>query len=218
VRIIILGAPGAGKGTQAEIIHQKMSLSHISSGDLFRKALNNGTKLGLLAKGYMEKGNLVPDEIVIKMVLQRINQPDCILGWIIEGFPRTLKQAETLDNVLAEQGEKVDNAIYVEVPEEELVKRLSGRWICKNCQSPYHMVTSPPKVRGKCDKCGGALYQRLDDNEQTVKERLKAYNAMTLPTLYYYRKQNKLITVNGNKMIAEVAQEIWSKLGRSDKW
>jgi adenylate kinase len=218
VRIIILGAPGAGKGTQAEIIHQKMSLSHISSGDLFRKALNSGTKLGLLAKGYMEKGNLVPDEIVIKMVLQRINQPDCILGWIIEGFPRTLKQAETLDNVLAEQGEKVDNAIYVEVPEEELVKRLSGRWICKNCQSPYHMVTSPPKVRGKCDKCGGALYQRLDDNEQTVKERLKAYNAMTLPTLYYYRKQNKLITVNGNKMIAEVAQEIWSKLGRSDKW
>ncbi len=218
MHIVILGAPGAGKGTQAEVIHQKIGLPHIASGDLFRQALDRGTELGLMAKDYMERGNLVPDEIVIEMIIQRIKQPDCISGWLLEGFPRTVKQAETLDNVLAEQGEKVDKAIYVEVPEEELVKRLSGRWICKNCQAPYHMVTSPPKVRGKCDKCGGDLYQRLDDNEQTVRERLKAFNTMTIPTLRYYKKQNKLVAVNGNKGIQEVAKEIYSELGRRDKW
>lgn len=218
VHIVILGAPGAGKGTQAEIIHQKMNLSHVSTGDLFRQALDRGTELGLLAKDYMEKGNLVPDEIVTEMVLQRINHPDCRSGWLLEGFPRTLQQAEMLDKALAEQGEEVDNAVYVEVPEEELIKRLSGRWTCRSCQAPYHMVSSPPKVEGKCDKCGGDLYQRLDDNEKTVKERLKAFNEMTIPTLCYYKKQNKLLKVDGNKEIQEVTSEICSGLEKINKW
>jgi adenylate kinase len=218
VHIVILGAPGAGKGTQAEIIHQKMNLAHVSTGDLFRQALDSGAELGLLVKDYMEKGNLVPDEIVTEMVLQRINHPDCISGWLLEGFPRTLQQAEMLDKALAEQGEEVDNAVYVEVPEEELIKRLSGRWTCRSCQAPYHMVSSPPKVEGKCDKCGGDLYQRLDDNEQTVKERLKAFNEMTIPTLCYYKKQNKLLKVDGNKEIQEVTSEIYSGLEKINKW
>jgi len=218
VHIVILGAPGAGKGTQAEIIHQKMNLAHVSTGDLFRQALDRGTELGLLAKDYMEKGNLVPDEIVTKMVLQRIKQSDCLSGWLLEGFPRTLQQAEMLDKALAEQGEKIDNAVYVEVPEVELIKRLSGRWTCRSCQAPYHMVSSPPEVQGKCDKCGGELYQRLDDNEQTVKERLKVFNAMTIPTLRYYQKQNKLLKVDGNKEIQEVASEILFELEKINKW
>lgn len=213
VHIVILGAPGAGKGTQAEIIHQKMNIPHISTGDLFRQALDKGTELGLLAKDYMEKGNLVPDKIVTDMVLQRINHSDCISGWLLEGFPRTLQQAEMLDKALAELGEKVDHAVYVEVPEEALIRRLSGRWTCKNCQAPYHISSSPPRVLGKCDKCGGDLYQRLDDNEETVKERLKAFNAKTKPTLGYYQKQNKLLKVDGDKEIQEVATEICAGLG-----
>jgi len=212
MHIVILGAPGAGKGTQADIIHQKIGLTHIASGNLFRQVLDKKTELGLLAKSYMEKGTLVPDGIVIKMILERISKPDCSTGWILEGFPRTLQQAEALDKVLAEQGKGVDNAIYVEVPEEELVKRLSGRLICKKCQAPYHILTSPPEVAAKCDKCGGELYQRLDDNEQTVRERLKVFNETTIPILGYYGEQDKLVTVNGNQGIQEVAEEILAEL------
>ena len=212
MHIVMLGAPGAGKGTQADIIHQKMGLTHIASGNLFRQAMDKKTELGLLAKSYMEKGTLVPDGIVIKMILQRISKPDCSTGWILEGFPRTLQQAEALDQALIEQRKVVDKAIYVEVPEEELVKRLSGRWICKKCQAPYHILTAPPEVAGKCDKCGGELYQRLDDNEQTVRKRLKVFNEMTIPILGYYREQDKLVTVNGNQGIQEVAEEILSEL------
>lgn len=211
MHIVMLGAPGAGKGTQADIIHQKMDLPHIASGNLFRQVIDKKNELGLLAKSYIEKGTLVPDGIVIKMILQRISEPDCSTGWMLEGFPRTLQQAEALDQVLAEQGKGVDKAIYVEVPEEELVKRLSGRWICKKCQAPYHILTSTPEVAGKCDKCGGELYQRLDDNEQTVRERLKVFNEMTIPILGYYREQDKLVTVNGNQGIQEVAEEILSE-------
>ena len=212
MHIVMLGAPGAGKGTQADIIHPKMGFAHIASGNLFRQAMDKKTELGLLAKSYMEKGTLVPDGIVIKMILQRISKPDCSTGWILEGFPRTLQQAEALDKALVEQRKGVDKAIYVEVPEEELVKRLSGRWICKKCQAPYHILTSPPEVAGKCNKCGGELYQRLDDNEQTVRKRLKVFNEMTIPILGYYREQDKLVTVNGNQGIQEVAEEILSEL------
>ena len=212
MHIVMLGAPGAGKGTQADIIYPKMGFTHIASGNLFRQAMDKKTELGLLAKSYMEKGTLVPDGIVIKMILQRISKPDCSTGWILEGFPRTLQQAEALDKALGEQRKVVDKAIYVEVPEEELVKRLSGRWICKKCQAPYHILTSPPEVAGKCDKCGGELYQRLDDNEQTVRKRLKVFNEMTIPILGYYREQDKLVTVNGNQGIQEVAEEILSEL------
>ncbi|MBA7505691.1 adenylate kinase [subsurface metagenome] len=210
--IIILGAPGAGKGTQAEILSREMNLPRIASGDLFRQALEKKSELGLLAKSYMEEGRLVPDEIAIRMVLERISLPDCISGCLFDGFPRTLEQAEVLDKALAEQGKSIAKAIYIQVTKEEFLKRLSGRWLCRNCQTPYHLVTSPPKVQGKCDKCGGELYQRPDDNEETVRERLEVFFAQTAPILDYYRKQNKLIEVNGNLGIQEVAREVISVL------
>jgi adenylate kinase len=210
--IIMLGAPGAGKGTQADILSQEMDLPHIASGDLFRQALEERTEVGLLAKSYMDKGELVPDEITIKMILERINQPDCVSGCLFDGFPRTLHQAEVLDKALKEQGKSIDKAIYIEVPNEELIKRLSGRWLCRTCQTPYHKTSSPPKTPGKCDKCGGELYQRSDDREETVNERLNIFFAQTVPILDYYKKQNKLIRVNGNLGIQGVAGEIISAL------
>jgi adenylate kinase len=215
--IIMLGAPGAGKGTQADILSREMRLSHIASGDLFRQALEKKTELGLLAKSYMEKGGLVPDEITIKMILERASQPDCVSGCLFDGFPRTLGQAEALDKALANHGKSIEKAIYIEVPNEELVKRLSGRWLCRNCQTPYHVITSPPEIPGKCDKCGGELYQRSDDREETVKERLNVFYNLTIPILDYYRKQDKLIEVNGNLGIQEVAKEIVSMLEAREK-
>jgi len=206
--IIVLGAPGAGKGTQADILSREMDLPHVASGDLFRQALEEKTRLGLLAKSYMEEGKLVPDEIVIKMILERVNQPDCSSGCLFDGFPRTLEQAGALDKAFAVQGKGIDKAIYIQVPDEELVKRLSGRWICRDCQTPYHTITSPPKISGKCDKCGGELYQRPDDTEDTVRKRLEVFFAQTMPIIDYYRKQNKLIEVNGDLGIKEVAKDI----------
>ena len=214
--IVILGAPGAGKGTQADTICKEMTLPHVASGDLFRKALAEKTKLGLLAKSYMEKGKLVPDEITINMILERVSSPDCDAGCLFDGFPRTLEQARALDNALTKQGKSIDKAIYIEVEDEELVNRLSGRWICHSCQTPYHLIASPPKIQGKCDKCGGELYQRPDDKKDTIRERLKVFYELTIPILDYYRKQNKLIEIDGNLGILEVAQEILSilKAGR----
>jgi adenylate kinase len=210
--IIMLGAPGAGKGTQANILSQEMNLPHIASGDLFRQALEERTEVGLLAKSYMDKGELVPDEITIKMILERINQSDCASGCLFDGFPRTLRQAKVLDKALKEQGKTINKAIYIEVPNEELVKRLSGRWLCRTCQTPYHIINSPPKTPGKCDKCGGKLYQRSDDREETVKDRLGVFFAQTVPILDYYKKQGKLIRVNGNLGMQGVAREIISAL------
>jgi adenylate kinase len=210
--IIMLGAPGAGKGTQADILSKEMNLSHIASGDLFRQALERKTKVGLLARSYMDKGELVPDDVTIKMILERINQPDCASGCIFDGFPRTLQQAKALDKALKEQGKSVDKAIYIEVTNEELVKRLSGRWLCRICQTPYHLTDSPPKTPRKCDKCGGELYQRSDDREETVKGRLNVFFAQTAPILDYYEKQSKLIRVNGNLGIQVVAREMISAL------
>jgi adenylate kinase len=210
--IIMLGAPGAGKGTQADILSKEMNLPHIASGDLFRQALEKKTEVGLLAKSYMDKGELVPDEITIGMILERISQADCASGCLLDGFPRTLRQARALDRALKEHGKSIDKAIYIEVPNEELVKRLSGRLLCRTCQSPYHITNSPPETPGKCDKCGGELYQRPDDREETVRERLRVFLAQTVPMLDYYEKQNKLIKVNGNKGIEEVAKEIMSAL------
>lgn len=206
--VIILGAPGAGKGTQADILSQEMELAHIASGDLFRQALEKNTELGLIAKSYMEKGQLVPNEITIKMILERIEAPDCTSGCLFDGFPRTVAQAEALDKDLLGQGKTIDKVIYIKVPEEELIKRLSARWLCRNCQTPYHVINSPPKIPGKCDKCNAELYQRPDDNEQTIKERLKVFYDLTVPILDYYRRDNKLIEVNGNQGIHELAKDI----------
>ncbi|MCJ7575710.1 MAG: adenylate kinase [Dehalococcoidia bacterium] len=213
--IVMLGAPGAGKGTQADILSQEMNLPHIASGDLFRQALEKRTDVGLSAKGYMDKGELVPDEITTKMILERIDQPDCASGCLFDGFPRTLQQAKVLDRALKEQGKSIDRAIYIEVPNKELVKRLGERWLCRACQTPYHITNSPPRTPGKCDRCGGELYQRPDDREETVKERLNVFFAQTVPILDYYKKQGKLIRVNGNLGMQGVAREIVSALRAS---
>jgi len=212
----MLGAPGAGKGTQAAVLSQEIRLPHVASGDLFRQALEQKTDLGLLAKKYMDSGDLVPDKVTITMILEKINQPDCASGCLLDGFPRTLEQAKALDTAVAEQGKSIDKAIYIEVPSEELIKRLSGRWLCRNCQTPYHTISSPPKIPGKCDKCDGELYQRSDDNEETVKERLDVFFTQTVPILDYYRKQGKLIEVNGNLGIQEVARKIISTLKQNE--
>jgi len=215
--IILLGAPGAGKGTQADSLSSELNLPHIASGDLFREALKKETELGLLAKSYMERGELVPDEVTIKMILQRIEMPDCVSSCLFDGFPRTLAQAEALDKGLADKGKSIDKVLYIKVPNEELLKRLGGRWLCQNCQTPYHLITAPPKVPGKCDKCGGELYQREDDKEETVKERLRVFFAQTIPIVDYYRGQSKLIEVNGNQGIQEVAKEIMLSLRKQGK-
>jgi adenylate kinase len=206
--VTMLGAPGAGKGTQADILSEEMSLPHVASGDLFRQALEEKTELGLRAKSYMEKGELVPDDVTIEMILGRIDQTDCASGCILDGFPRTLQQARGLDKALKERGKAMDKAIYIEVPNEELVRRLSGRWLCRACQTPYHITNSPPKTPGECDKCGGELYQRSDDKEETVRQRLNVFLAQTIPILDYYEKRGKLTKVRGNQGIQEVAREM----------
>jgi adenylate kinase len=210
--VILLGAPGAGKGTQAGLISKKMGLAHVASGDLFREALSKGTELGLSAKAYMEQGKLVPNEITIKMVLERIKADDCKEGVLLDGFPRNVEQAKALDEALAEYNNRIDKAVYIKVSEEELLKRLTGRWICRNCQTPYHEVTSPPKTPGKCDKCGGELYQRADDKEETIKERIKVFFKETAPLIDYYQKAGKLIEVDGEGSSEEISARIVSSL------
>ena len=206
--LVFLGAPGAGKGTQASVISRKLGFAHIASGDLFRLAVEKGTELGKSVKAYMDKGTLVPDEVTIQLISERLSEPDCKSGCVFDGFPRTIEQARALDKMMASRGQTIDKAIYIEVPEKELLKRLTGRWICRKCQAPYHEVSSPPKVRGKCDKCGGELYQRSDDTEKTIRERLKVYFAQTTPVLDYYKAGGKLAAVDGNLDIDEVSKKI----------
>jgi adenylate kinase len=212
--LVFLGAPGAGKGTQAAIISKTLGLAHIASGDLFRQAVVKGTELGNLVKSYMEKGALVPDEVTIRVISERLNETDCKLGCVFDGFPRTLEQAKALDQTLSSQKKAIDKAIYIDVDSEELLKRLSGRWTCRQCQAVYHEIASPPKIAGKCDKCGGELYQRPDDNEKTIRERLKVYFAQTTPLLDYYKTSGKLIRVYGQLSIDEVAKQIVTALGK----
>ncbi len=212
--IIFLGAPGAGKGTQAARVVQELKLVHIATGDLFRQALGQETELGLEAKSYMEKGMLVPDEITIRMVLERISAPDCESGVVFDGFPRNLQQAEALDKALAQQGKVIDKVVYIKVSEKELLERLSGRWICRQCQAPYHEVNSPPRVWGKCDRCGGELYQRPDDTVETVKKRLQVYFAETAPLIDYYTQAGKLLEVDGEGSVDEVGKRMEESLRR----
>ena len=212
--IIFLGAPGAGKGTQAAKVAQELKLAHIATGDLFRQSQEQRTDLALKVKSYMEKGMLVPDEITIQMVLERISASDCEKGVIFDGFPRNLKQAEALDKALAGQGKTVDKVIYIKVSEEELLKRLSGRWICRQCQTPYHAVNSPPRVWGKCDRCGGELYQRPDDTVETVKNRLQVYFTETASLIDYYTQVDKLLEIEGEGIVDEVERRILESLSR----
>jgi len=208
VYIIFLGAPGAGKGTQAAMVAQELNLAHIASGDLFRQAIEKGTELGMQVKSYMEKGKLVPDEITIQMVLERMSALDCESGVILDGFPRNLKQAQALDSALDQQAKAIDKVVYIKVSEEELAKRLSGRWICRNCQTPYHATDSPPEIWGKCDRCGGELYQRPDDTWETVKQRLRVYFAETAPLIDHYTQSGKLLEIDGEGGIDKVSGRI----------
>mgnify|MGYP001061797627 CR=1 FL=1 len=214
--IIFLGAPGAGKGTQAATVARELGLVHIATGDLFRQAIEQSSKLGLQAKSYIEKGLLVPDKITTQMVLERLSAPDCQSGVILDGFPRNLEQAEALDSALLEQAKAIDKVIYINVSEEELLKRLSGRWLCHNCQTPYHAINSPPKVWGKCDKCGGELYQRPDDAVETVKKRLEVYFNETAPLINYYTQAGKLLEVDGEGNIDEVGKKVITALHRGE--
>jgi len=206
--ILFLGAPGAGKGTQASIIAGRLRIPHISTGDIFREAVSKGTELGKKAKEYMDRGELVPDEIVIGIVKERIAAEDCNNGFVLDGFPRTVAQAEALDQVLTEMGKKIDFVLNVVVSEEEVVRRLTGRRTCKNCGAVYHVVFNPPKKDGVCDVCGGELYQRDDDREETVRNRLKVYFEKTAPLIDYYQKKGVLVDINGEQPVEKVTEEI----------
>jgi adenylate kinase len=212
VYVILLGAPGAGKGTQVDNIAKQLSLVQLSTGDLFRQAVSKGTDLGKLAQKYMAEGKLVPDEITISMVMDQMEKEDKKSGVVFDGFPRSLKQAQALDEALGKVNKKIDKVIYINVSEEELLKRLSGRWICRNCQTPYHILTSPPKKEGKCDKCGGEIYQRPDDAVETVKKRLKVYFTETAPLIEYYKKSRKLFEVDGEGDINNISKRIIDSL------
>lgn len=204
LRLVLLGAPGSGKGTQAERLSQATGLVHVASGDLFRQAEREGSELGKIAKSYMEKGLLVPDEVTIKMILEHID--GIKQGFMLDGFPRTIQQAQALDKALGDEG--IEKAIYIRVSEKELLRRLGGRWICRQCQAPYHLVSSPPKVAGKCDVCGDKLYQRADDTVETARKRLETYFAQTAPLIDYYRQDGRLVEIEGERTIEEINREL----------
>lgn len=202
--VILLGAPGAGKGTQAEILRERFGLAHVSSGDLFRENVAKQTPLGQLAKTYMDKGELVPDDVTIKMVMERIARDDCARGVIFDGFPRTEAQARALDAALAQTNKKIGAVIYLRVPDAVLIERLSARWSCPTCGTVYNQLTNPPRVAGKCDKDGSALTQRDDDKPETVRRRLEVYHQQTAPLIAYYQRAGLLREVNGEQPIEQV--------------
>ena len=213
MKIIMLGAPGAGKGTQADKICAKYNIPHISTGDIFRANIKNNTELGQKAKSYMDKGELVPDELVVDLVVDRIKADDCTNGYVLDGFPRTIPQAEALDAALAAINDKVDYAINVEVPDENIINRMSGRRACVACGATYHIVHIPTKVEGVCDKCGAELILRDDDKTETVKNRLNVYHEQTQPLIDYYTAKNVLHEVDGTKAMEDVFSSIVSILG-----
>lgn len=206
--IVFLGAPGAGKGTQATVLAEKLGLVHIATGDVLRDAVRRETELGKQARGYMDRGELVPDALVVDVVVDRLSQPDAARGAVLDGFPRNVPQAKALDAALAARGAGVDLAIYLKVPESALIARLAGRWECAACRAPYHEVTNPPKQAGVCDQCGGALTQRADDRPETVRRRLQVYFEQTAPLLEYYRERDLLAEVDGERPIPEVAEQV----------
>ena len=213
MKIIMLGAPGAGKGTQAKQIAAKYEIPHISTGDIFRANIKNGTELGKKAKEYMDQGMLVPDELTCDLVMDRIAQDDCERGFVLDGFPRTIPQAEALTNALNKIGQSMDYAIDVDVPDENIVNRMSGRRACLNCGATYHIVFNPTKTEGVCDTCGNETVLRDDDKPETVQKRLSVYHDQTQPLIDYYKKQDILKTVDGTKPMDDVFFDIVAILG-----
>lgn len=206
--IVMLGAPGAGKGTQARMLSETLGLPQVSSGDIFRENLKNDTPLGLLAKKYMDSGALVPDDVTINMVMDRLSRPDCANGVVLDGFPRTLAQADALDKALHETGRRINVVPLLEVSDEAVIERLAGRRVCRNCQAMYHVVFTPPAVEGRCDKCGGELYRRADDEPETVRNRLFVYYKQTAPLIGYYYAHRVLVSLNGDRAIEEVQADL----------
>lgn len=213
MKIIMLGAPGAGKGTQAKKIAEKYHIPHISTGDIFRANIKNGTELGMKAKTFMDQGLLVPDEVTIGMLLDRIHQADCENGYVLDGFPRTIPQAESLTKALADMGEKIDYAVDVDVPDENIVTRMSGRRACITCGATYHLKFAPPRREGICDVCGAKLVLRDDDKPETVQKRLSVYHEQTQPLIAYYKKADVLASVDGTQEMDAVFQSITDILG-----
>ncbi len=213
MKIIMLGAPGAGKGTQAKKIAAKYNIPHISTGDIFRANIKNGTELGKKAKTYMDQGLLVPDELVVDLVVDRVNQEDCKDGYVLDGFPRTIPQAEALDKALGDMGQKMDYAIDVNVPDENIVRRMSGRRACVGCGATYHLVYAPTKEEGICDVCGKELILRDDDKPETVQKRLNVYHEQTQPLIDYYAKAGILREVDGTIDIEDVFKAVTDILG-----
>jgi len=220
-----LGPPGAGKGTQAKRVSKKYGVPHIATGDIFREIIASSSEIGKKVEKYVKSGELVPDEIVNKIVRERLSRPDCRDGFILDGYPRTVEQAKALDRALENAGEKLDLVIELEVSDDEIVRRLSNRRVCRNCGAIYHLINNPPKIPGKCDKCQGELYQREDDREDIIRNRLRVYRERTKPLIDYYLKRGILVKVNGNPKVNEVWEQIRKildeqialKSSRSDK-
>ena len=213
MNIILFGAPGAGKGTQAVELVNKYKLTHISTGEMFREAIAKQTEMGKLANSYISKGNLVPDEVTVGLVKERLAQEDCKNGFILDGFPRTLPQAECLDQICQELNIKIDYGIDIEVSKEDVIERLSARRVCRSCGASFHLIFNKPKQEGVCDLCGGELYTRKDDNKESVAVRINAYQEQTMPLINYYKNKGILLEINGQQEINDVTKEIVNKLG-----
>jgi adenylate kinase len=208
VRVAFLGPPGAGKGTQARDLAREWNVPHVATGDMLREAAAAGTPLGREAKSYMDKGALVPDDVIIRMIAERLGRPDARAGFLLDGFPRTIAQAEALERLLKNLGQSLERVVYFDVSEPELLRRLTGRRVCRNCQTAYHLVSAPPKTPGVCDRCGGELYQRDDDSEATVRNRLAVYARQTAPLLDWYRGRGLLASVPGEGAITDIRRGV----------
>ncbi len=215
MNLILLGPPGAGKGTQAALLSQRLGIPHVASGDLFREAMKKETELGQKAQSYMERGVLVPDEVTNAMIEERLKGPDCAKGVILDGFPRTMEQARALEGILAKRGKKIDRALFIQVSAATAIERLSGRRTCRRCQTNYHIPFNPPQEEGVCDMCGGDLYQRSDDEEETVRRRFQVYSEETAPLIDYYRRQGLLTEIDGEQGIEGVQGRILLALSLS---
>jgi adenylate kinase len=213
MRIILLGPPGSGKGTQAKFLSEKFSIPHISTGDIFRLHISQKSLLGLEAKSYIDKGQLVPDEVTIKLIESRLTEDDCKNGFLLDGFPRTIKQADALVSLLIKMNASVDSVINIEVPSKDIIDRITGRRVCKNCGASYHIIFNPSAVKDICDRCEGPLIQREDDTEGTVRKRLDVYESQTKPLVRYYDEKGLLRNINGSQDIAKVFKDICSILG-----